>query len=252
RGDTLQLTHSPNGNLLVVTGDLAQLQMDKIFIIGPEVNIDQTTNQAWVNGVGVMRMESNTDFQGNKINRTVPLDVHWNKRMFFDGLHAEFHGNIQAEQENSRLACQAMQVTFDHPVSLKEGQKGGPQPKVKDLICDKCVRVEERTKEKDRLVRYQRIECPGLTLDNDAGITNASGPGDVRILQPGGANDGLTVAPASPRAGPAKPADVDQLKLTRVMYRGKMYSDNKNRVAMFFEDVDVVHVPADNADLAVA
>src|SRR5207253_8308444 len=78
-----------------------------------------------------------------------------------------------------------------------------------------------------------------------------SGPGDVRILQPGGANDGLTVAPASPKAGPAKPPDVDQLKLTRVMYRGKMYSDNKNRVAMFFEDVDVVHVPADNEDLAV-
>src|SRR5207247_1707718 len=40
RGDTLRLTHSPNGNLLVVTGDLAQLQMDKIFIVGPEVNID--------------------------------------------------------------------------------------------------------------------------------------------------------------------------------------------------------------------
>ena len=50
-GETLQMNYHPEGNFLVVTGDLAQLRMDKIYIIGPEVNIDQATNKAWVNGL---------------------------------------------------------------------------------------------------------------------------------------------------------------------------------------------------------
>src|SRR5262249_7291644 len=103
KGDTLELTYHPEGNYLVVTGDLAQLRMDKIYILGPEVNIDQAANKAWVNGIGAMQMDSATNFQGNKLDRAVPLTVHWNKSMLFNGKFAEFHGGIQAEQENARL-----------------------------------------------------------------------------------------------------------------------------------------------------
>ena len=60
KGDTLQMTAHPDGNFLVVTGDLAQLRMDRMLIVGPEVNIDQATNKAWVNGVGAMQMEGTT------------------------------------------------------------------------------------------------------------------------------------------------------------------------------------------------
>src|SRR5207245_2012317 len=102
-GDTLQMTHFPDGNYLVVTGDLARLETDKLIIMGPEVNIDQTKNTAWVNGIGAMTMDSNTGFQGEKLNRTVPLTIHWNKSMYFNGKFAEFHGNIQADQENARM-----------------------------------------------------------------------------------------------------------------------------------------------------
>ena len=46
------MVYHPEGNELAVSGeggdgpnDLAQLQMDKIYIIGPTVNIDQATNK---------------------------------------------------------------------------------------------------------------------------------------------------------------------------------------------------------------
>src|SRR5262249_54576259 len=71
RGQTLQLNRFPKGNVLVVTADqasrpreLAYVQMDKITMIGPEVNIDQVANKAWVNGIGSMKMPSTTDFEG--------------------------------------------------------------------------------------------------------------------------------------------------------------------------------------------
>ena len=49
KGDTLKMTAGTDGGyFLVVTGDLAELQTDKIYIIGPEVNIDQTIcNPQW-------------------------------------------------------------------------------------------------------------------------------------------------------------------------------------------------------------
>src|SRR5579859_4715484 len=83
RGDTLQLNHFPDGNVLTVTGEnLAQLRMDKLFILGTEINVDQVKNEARVDKTGAMVIDSDTDFEGNKLGRTVPLTIHWSKHMF--------------------------------------------------------------------------------------------------------------------------------------------------------------------------
>src|SRR5262249_2985046 len=59
RGDTLELTKKPDGNEIVVTSsDLAELETDKLTIRGPQINIDQVENKAWVNGRGAMTLES--------------------------------------------------------------------------------------------------------------------------------------------------------------------------------------------------
>src|SRR5258707_9837993 len=116
-----------------------------------------------------MLMDNNTDFQGNKLKRTAQLQVYWKEHMFFDGRRAEFTGDIQACQEESRLACQSLQVSLDRRVSLKEGDKGADPAKVKDVLCDKSVRAEEEIKAPDgKLIRKQRIETPtSLHLDNE-------------------------------------------------------------------------------------
>lgn len=243
RGDTLQLTHQLEGNQVTVTGDLAQLRLDKLFIIGPEVNIDQPANKAWVNGTGAMEMESNTTFQGGKLKESVPLTIHWHKSMFFNGLHAEFHGGIQAEQQNARLACQSLQVEMDHAVSLKEGGKDGQPPaKVQRLVCDRSVRVEDTVVDKGVLVKYQRIESPQLALDNIDGKVNASGPGLVRMLQPG-TKETPGRPPNAPRTGGTAE---EELKLTRVRYFGSMHANNKSGTASFYQNVEVIHVPSED------
>ncbi|MFO0928413.1 MAG: hypothetical protein U0736_15535 [Gemmataceae bacterium] len=166
KGDTLRMTAAAadNAYFLVVTGDLAELQTDKIYIIGPEVNIDQSTNKAWVIGDGAMKMESVTNLQGEPLEKSVPLTVHWSKSMLFNGDWAEFHGNIQAVQEKARLACQRLQVYFDKPVSLKQGNKTDQPAKVRNLVCDRDVRVEDSTMQGDRVVKYQRLEGPAVQM----------------------------------------------------------------------------------------
>jgi lipopolysaccharide export system protein LptA len=261
QGDTMQLNHAPEGGVLVVNGKLAHVQFNKMAILGPEVNIDQRTNRAWVNGVGAMQILSDTNFDGVKLAQPTELTIQWKEGMNFYGIYAEFRGGVQAVQENSRLLCQEMQVTFDHPISLKEGNKGGPPAKVDKLLCDRSVQIEEVTKQGLKLEGYKRLVAPEVAIDNTAKIVNAPGPGEVRLFQLGTADEvfpGTTSASAKPaqgtltnqRAGPREPKE--EYKITHVRFKGKMWGNNADkRHVTFTEDVDVVHVPADKPDLVI-
>lgn len=275
KGDTLRMTAgAENAYFLVVTGDLAELQTDKIYIIGPEVNIDQATNKAWVIGDGAMKMESVTNLQGEPLEKPVPLTVHWSKSMLFNGDWAEFHGNIQAIQEKARLACQRLQVYFDRPVSLKQGNKTDQPAKVRNLVCDRDVRVEDSTMQGDRLVKYQRLEGPAIqmmALEPEDGaprtpgrgrpgagnVVYASGPGTIRTWEPGNGDDPLGGAvPATPtRPGAAttaaKPPSAREMKMTYVSFQKRMDANSKTNTAYFWENVRVLHLPCPRPDAEI-
>lgn len=265
RGETLNLAGSPNGHLLSVSGDLAQLRMDRILIVGPEVNIDQANNKAWVTGIGAMQMESSTNFQGGKLEKPVPLEVHWNKSMLFNGMYAEFHGGIQAEQQNSRLACQSLQVHFDKPISLKEGNKSGQPARVSHMVCDQRVRVEETVREGEKLVSHKRVVAVTLSMNKlereigdpagkEGNEVRASGPGEFRSLQVGD----IEVAPPAPMPmGPEAPpapgqATKKEMKMLLVAFQGSMYGNDAIGTASFLENVRALHFPAEDPNLDIS
>ncbi len=277
-GNTLNMNCFAGGNVLVVTGDLAKLKMDKIFILGPEVNIDQVQNKAWVIGGGAMQMQSTTTLEGKPLAHPVPLTVHWGDNMLFSGAYAQFRGNIQAEQDQARLACQVLQVMFDRPISLKEGMRGTQPAKVSKLVADKgeseeSVRVEDQTFEGGKLQKYQlligtevhmatveRDDAPpplsppgtggdkGGGKNNDANDVKLFGPGSVRILQRGDAD--LTVTPGNPapdQPAPAKKTTKEQpMKLTYVTFMKAMQASSRTNEASFWESVRVLNMPCDD------
>lgn len=236
KGNTLNMTCMPEGNILDVTGDLAQLEMNKIIIIGPEVNINQARNQASVTGKGAMQIQSDQTLDGKPLGRAVPLTIHWSQRMFFSGKAAEFYGDIEAvqendddkemKQENARLACQSLQVMFDRPISLKEGVRGDQPAKIQKLVGDRNVRVEDKSVVRRRLEKYQYLEGRSITMDSvprdddpllearadknanksngtakssDANDVTLSGPGSVRLMQRGGTDLSASPGQAAPR-----------------------------------------------------
>jgi lipopolysaccharide export system protein LptA len=259
RGDSLQLNHFAEGNILVVTGnprELAWVQLDKLTIQGKEVNIDQRFNRAWVNDIGVMQMLTTTDFEGNKLPRPTQVTIHWNKEMQFDGKRALFSGGVTGEQNNSRLQCQEMQVDLDRPVSFKEGERNGAPAKVEHLVCDRRlgkepVMVEDTKFEESKLISYQKLFSQEVHLDNKEGKMEAPGPGILNLLQLGTADDDPLSTPETKKSAPKKPpaAAKEELQLTRVVYAGSLHADNKKRIATFYDDVEVYHGPADDPDI---
>jgi lipopolysaccharide export system protein LptA len=279
KGGTLNMKCYAEGNVLEVSGDyrdegedLAQLKIDKMHIVGPDVHIDQALNKVWVYGPGAMNMQSNTSLEGKPLGRTVPLQVFWSEDMVFQGEHAVFNGNIQAEQESARLACQHLQVFFDRYISLKEGGRGDQPAKIRSLVGDKDVRVEDKVVEKGKLVKYQKFQGSILTMNteprdeegsrppgkskdaksNDANVVHLSGPGNVRILQRGGAN--LTAPPGkTPANQPAakQPAEEQEMKLTYVSFEKRMDASNQTNTAKFWGSVRVLHLPCEDEDLEI-
>jgi lipopolysaccharide export system protein LptA len=271
-GETLNLTHKPEGNHLQVwerpTGDLARLMMNKLFLVGPEIDIDQATNHAEINGSGVMQMESKDGQwggmpQANSKPAAAPkkpgppqvLTVYFTKCMVFNGKEAEFHGGVQAEQGNARVQCQSMQVYLDRAVSLKGEDKGQPPAKVQNVVCDQAVRIEDTQVEDGKFQRYTRLEAPEVTHDNADGVVTCVGPGVARILQHSTDEAGGAGAASAAQRTPArKPGAPDELKLTIVKFKDRMWGNNANRVAIFYGDVDLFNLPANdpNATLDIA
>jgi hypothetical protein len=274
-GDTLTLDARPEGNKLVVTSEgehehLATLSMDKIDILGPVITIDQAINQAWVDGPGAMSMRSNTNLQGQTLNRTVPLNIQWNNQMLFYGDRAEFMGDIQADQETSHLACQQLQVFFDRTISLKEGNRQGGQPaRVRNLVGDKKVHVEDTVKKGNELVKFEQLTGivihivteppedaePG-TKQPDTSQVELTGPGTVRIVQRGGTDP--TSMPGQPGSAPTpvhvvapQGQEPPPLKLTYVGFERHMKANNRSNTATFFGNVRVFSTPCENPHMSV-
>jgi hypothetical protein len=203
-----------------------------------------------------MDMPSNASFEGGKPAKPgTRLKVFWNNGMFFDGKEATFGGGVQAFQDSGRLKCQVLQVVLDRAVSFREGQKGSQAAKVETLVCDKKVHVEDTTRENGKVVKYSRLVCPVVSVDNVAGKTSAGGPGIATVVQKGAVDSGMAPPASKParssKSAPAKPQE--EMKLTRVEYTGTMVTTTltNGRKAVFLDNVEVVNVPSTNPDLVV-
>src|SRR5262249_24386039 len=152
----LQLHHHVTGDILTVFGDSAlqqqaELQLGDLWLTGPWVMIDQQKNIARVDGVGGMKMPSNTTFDGaTPAKKGTILTVTWTKDMVFNGKDADFQGGVVAEQDNGQMKCQTLQVTLDKTVSFKEGQKGGQGAKVEKLVSNRKVYILESVYENSK------------------------------------------------------------------------------------------------------
>jgi len=271
-GDTLQLDHHVDGNILAVTSNTsnsgstdkyARVQMNKISILGAEVNIDQTSNVVQVNGTGIMNMQNKKDFNGADLAKPTDLTIYWRKRMYFNGQEAQFWEGVLAEQEGGHLGCEWMQVFLDRMISLREGEKNGGSAKVQKLVCgERKVWLEDTKQEGSRIVSARRLDASFLSVDNDTDDSSqgeATGPGSVRIFQLGAKGDPLNnPSPSSSRPRNSKPStrvgdkkdDKSEMerKLTQIYFGGRMSTNNRRNIVTFYDNVAAVHFATEDPD----
>jgi hypothetical protein len=274
RGDLLNLKRlgKENENVLTVFGankdNPARLEMGETILFGPKVTIDQLKNHADVEGAGSMSMPSKTTLEGDRPARPgARMDIFWQQNMTFDGKVAFFVGGVQGFQDESRLKCESMQATMDRLIVFKQGQTSNEGAKVERLLCNAKVYGEDEQRDRDgRRTQASRLWCTQLDVHNNEATTSwASGPGRVDHLgysdadtgpQANGpqANGPQAAAPGiNPIAvgGNAPPRKPREMKLTRIDYKGRMFSSTKNNLkkAKFYDEVEVFNVPSEVFDV---
>ncbi len=266
RGDVLELNHQADGDTLTVignNGNNAQVQMDDLFILGPEINLDQTKNEVEVKGMGLMRMLSKQTFDGKELPKKTELRIEWEKRMFFDGTQASYFSNVGATQDTGRLNCDQMEVTLDHYVSLKQGGKG-EQPAVEKMVCYNRVVVEDIKRDGKKVVEMKRINANSLDMDNDKKTKersiNASGPGWVRTYQLADKQEAFDSPNKAPESRPPasktnakgqQQGGEKEFKLTLISYEGRMWANNNLGIARFYDHVELIQIPTENYELEI-
>jgi lipopolysaccharide export system protein LptA len=262
RGDTLDLNHRPEGDILTVTGNHAQVQMDQLFILGPEIHMDQARNEVDVRGMGVMRMLSRQSFDGKELAKPTELRIDWQGRMFFDGTQASFFKKVRAAQDAGQMKCEELVVTLDKHLSLKEGARG-EQPAVEKLVCTTEVAVEDVKRLGNKVVEFKRISAQQLSMDNDRATKersiNASGNGSVRMFQLASKQDSFEgLAEKTPaKQAPGKTtankgaADDKEFKLTMIWYEGKMWANNSLGIAKFYDHVYLIQLPTEDHEYII-
>ena len=120
------------------------------------------------------RLISTTHFQGNKLEKSSELEITWHNEMHFNGEIANFHGNVQATQDNTRLLCHNMQVTLDQRVNFKSTarQRGQQTANVSKVVCNTtgrrglrpsaspiaCVKTASMTPSTNRIARATGLQ----------------------------------------------------------------------------------------------
>jgi hypothetical protein len=267
-GNMLHLNRKAQGDVLDVFGDgkkPAQLQFNEMYLWGPKVTIDQAANVANVDGTGCMDAQSNTTLDGKK--KEGRIRIYWNKSMWFGGRVAEFHGGVQAFQENSKVQCEEMQVTLDKPVHFKQTQ-GSQTAKVEKIVCQgkdvvdvktgalisrQFVEIRESEHDKNqKLVFDRRMVLALADVNNTEQRLEGSGPGTLDFIGRSTSNDNVLggANTTSPPKNDVPKAEEAILKWTRIRFDGNVVSHTTiaggGRKTDFYDNVRVFHQPGDN------
>ncbi len=277
-GQTLDLTHTADGDLLKITGmidALAKIEVNEMTLLGPQIVCDQRDNHVEVDGAGSVRLLVSTNMNGETLDRPAEVTIYWNGRMELSGNRVQFDGGVQAEQESirtkdsqkskelNRMLCSKMDVFLDRAVSLSQmhrqhlAQSGAlskpdENPRVKRVVCHRGdgqnalqpVTIASTTSTNGKMTQFHRIEAPEVTFENDSGEVTTAGPGEVRLFQLG---DELQFdSPTKPKpANPVAPPE-QVFKLTCIEFAGRMRGQNRARLVTFVGPVRVAHAPTND------
>jgi hypothetical protein len=255
-GTLLTVKHAQMGHTMIVYGDKdkpAQLDVGDTTIWGPIVTVNQADNKAEVDGLGTMDMPSNKNLDGTpSAKKNARIRIDWKKNMTFDGKYAVFRGGVQARESgaHSRALCEVLTAILDKTVSFKDGEKSKENAKIDRLVFDRNVFIEDyKFDEKKQPLQYNKLQ--GRDLRNqEEGPTTVTGPGWVRLLAKGSADQGF----APPQGAALKPAPAKlEWKLTHVKFRDSMTANTtaNTKKATFYGDssgVEVFHFPTLDID----
>ena len=233
---------------VMVTGDQAHFEGRGMSLDGSNINLNRGTNRLWVDGPGQMDLPMDKDFEGHPLEHPATVQVHWQRKMNFDGRTARFEESVTASMPNRQLHTETLDVSLQEPIRFADA-KNPPPAQVAQLQCSGGVALEGRTFDAQGPQSIEFFQAPDLTVNNLSGRMHAGGPGWVTAIRRGAVNPlQITTAGPSGTTPTAAPRNPNELTYLNVVYQGAIEGNIPNREMTFLDQVVAVYGPVDSWD----
>ena len=248
KGDRLHLKNDGLADQQVhVYGKPARIRDREMDLEGKEIFLDRGGNYSWVNGAGILGLPVEKDLDGNILDQPQDLKVHWTEKMTFDGLHANFFGDVRAVLDQSDVRCQEMRIKLTDQISFTEenGNKDEQQVKIHTIRCKDDVLFKSFEYVEGNLTKIRNARFTLFTLNQQTGDTLGVGPGWVLNWNSRqGKGKRSAVAPSAvARANSAMQADDTEWEYVRIDFSGKTVGNLNEKHTTFYDQVRIVHGP---------
>lgn len=184
-GDRVEMRNRDAGNVnqvIQVFGAPARITDVEMSLAGNLLNLDRSSNRAWVTGPGVMMQEVYSDLNGNRLERPELLKVWWNEKMEFDGRDARFFDGVRTQLGKSSIQCQEMLVRLDSRINFQDqgsqpGKSSNQETEIDRLECLYGVEVDSEEYEDGKLIEIRQGEFGKLVYERAKNQTRVIGPG---------------------------------------------------------------------------
>ena len=249
RGHELQFVRKPNGDVMKIDGSAqseARILSTDFELVGRrQIVLNEEENFIQVSGAGLLITESESDLLGESIDQSQKVRIDWTKSMHFDGRLAQFRGDVVAQQQDAKILCERMDVTFSERIDFREsrGRAGRPRnrkSRIDVVDCDVVERVYDTKRDRNgKWDRKSAMGCAFLRYDNKHGAFEATGPGFVLIVEPNRAERN--------EAGRLVPPE-NRYQVTKIKYDGKMNANQRTKTVKFFDQIFILHTPTNDLE----
>jgi len=246
-GDRLHiLNNSANDQVVHLLGQPAQILDPRMKLTGEEIFFDRPRNLAWTHGVGELRLPTDRDFDGKKLDQAAELTINWHEQMAFDGRVATFIGRVHASMFESVMRCQQMEVTMQEPIVFDQGVKPAARPEIATVTCQFDVELNSHLMEEGTLKEVRRAKFARLHLDHRTGkIIADNGPGTVSLWRRGRGKRAGMAPLAAGGANRAMDAQGTEWEYSRIQFARDMSGSVKDRTSTFRGQIEVIYGPVD-------
>ncbi len=241
--------------VLRLWGSPAHVRDRGTHIEGRDIFLDRQKNFSQVTGAGLLQLPVKRSLDGEELKEAKPLDIWWEEQMTFDGLDANFFGNVRAvlnnEGQRSNVRCEEMNVVMNRRVSFIQSrdsqQKDEAKVEIERVFCKDGVEFDSYKYEENKLTEVRRGRFAELEINQTTGATSAQGPGVIKLWQRGrGKRAGMTPN-ASVKANRALKPDAAEWEYMRIKFDGTSDGNLKQKFNTFKDEVRIVYGPVERA-----
>ena len=247
QGDKIHVAqaNTPDAKVTVV-GKSAYVEARGFSLSGGKIELDRSTNHAWVEGPGRMTLPVKQDTSGRSLLQTPTMEIAWQGGMTFDGQTAVYDRSVVVRADHQTLGTPHMEVKLKRRIDFgdpKPAENENGQSLIDEFRCRDGLVMDSRSFDEHGQTSIEHMEAHDIVVNETTGAIQGHGPGmltSVRLGSPSAVGKGPAKAVLPP---PLQTPPAPRFSYIKVQFEGPISGNLQRNEVTFSEQVKSVYGP---------